>query len=310
MKTIISFVAGLVVGLLVSTSVANAAQPTTVTPKVKLVLTKDNTITLNDAFDSDTVAKILLEIKSLDSRLPSGEPIYLVLNTPGGSIDAGVEMIERMANLNRKVHTVSLFSASMGFQTVQGLGKRYVTTDGTLMSHKARGGFSGEFPGQLDSLYSYYLKRVQRLDNKVVARTNGKHTAKSYAALIENEYWCDGQECVDQGFADAVVNATCDKSLDGTRKDTYKFFFFGMKIILDLISDACPLNTGIVDYEITIDGQKLFVRNEDNKTVKKDSWYYDEDTDVKLTAEQIEKLEAKIQGIINNRTQRTNIVKY
>lgn len=310
MKSIITFVAGLVVGLLLNVSTANASSvPVSSSAKTKLTLTKDNVIALNDVVDTDTVAKILLEVKALDSRLPSGEPIYLILNTPGGSIDAGVEMIERMANLNRKVHTVSLFSASMGFQTVQGLGKRYITTDGTLMSHKARGGFSGEFPGQLDSRYSYYLKRVNRLDSKVVARTNGKHTAKSYASLIENEYWCDGQECVDQGFADAVVNATCDKSLDGTRKDTYKFFFFGMKIILDLISDACPLNTGIVDYEITIDGEKLFVRKDENKDKKRDSWYYEEESP-KLTAEQIEKLEAKVQSIINNRTQRTNVVKY
>lgn len=306
MKSIITFVAGLVIGLLLSVSTANASQVPTNSAKTKVVLTKDNVITLNDVVTQDSVAKILLEIKTLDSRLPSGEPIYLVLNTPGGSIDAGVEMIERMANLNRKVHTISLFSASMGFQTVQGLGKRYITTDGTLMSHKARGGFSGEFPGQLDSRYSYYLKRVQRLDNKVVARTNGKHTAKTYASLIENEYWCDGQECVDQGFADAVVNATCDKSLDGTRKDTYKFFFFGMKIILDLIGDACPLNTGIVDYDITVDGQKLFDKKTDADK-EKSRWYND---DVNLTAEQIEKLEAKIQTLISNRSQRTNVVKY
>lgn len=265
-----------------------------------VVLHKDNVVMLNDAVDSDTVAKLMMDIKKLDSILPSGDPIYLVINSPGGSIDAGIELIERLKNLNRKVHTINLFSASMGFQIAQGLSDRLITEDGTLMSHKARGVFFGEFPGQLDSRYSYYLKRVARLDAKVVARTKGKHTKQSYAALIENEYWCDGQECVNQGLADRVVNAKCDKTLDGTRTDTLKFIFFGRRIILDLISDACPLNTGILDFEVTVNGVKLF--DKENR-----SWYSDE---LKLTEEQVSQLDAKIRKIVKERSQRTNVIKY
>ena len=295
--------------LLVAGSLASAATTTNAkaTPAkstaTKIILTKDNTITLNDVIDSDTVAKTLMDIKALDARLPSGDPIYLVLNSPGGSIDAGVELIERLQNLNRKVHTINLFSASMAFQTAQGLGDRLVTKDGTMMSHKARGGFYGEFPGQLDSRYGYYLKRVKRLDSRVVERTKGKHTEKSYAALIENEYWCDGQECVNQGLADRVVAATCDKSLEGTRKDTYKFMFMGMRIIVDLVSDACPLNTGILDVEVAVNGIKLYAPRDPNK-------YYYEGDDIKLTPEQLTQLDEKVKKLVQDRTLRTNVLKY
>lgn len=273
----------------------------------RIILTKDNSVTMNDEIDYDTTAKLLLEVKQLDARLKSKEPIYLVLNTPGGSIDAGIEMVERLKHINRPVHTISLFSASMGFQTAQGLGTRYVTTDGTMMSHKARGGFSGEFPGQLDSRYSYYLKRVARLDANVVKRTNGKHTTKSYANLIENEYWCDGQDCVDQGFADSVATATCDKSLDGTKTETLKLFFFGNRITVNLVSDACPLNTGIVDVDISVNGVKLF-RDNDKETY----YYYDDENKVNLTKEQFVLLEERIKKIVDKRTLRNSnsVVKY
>jgi len=230
-----------------------------------VTLTADNTIWLNDYIDSDTVAKVVNRAKELDSRLPSKEPIYFVLNTGGGSIDAGIEMIENLQNLNRPVHTIVGFAASMGFQTVQGLGSRLILKNGTLMSHKARGGFYGEFPGQLDSRYVYWLKRVATINKVTVARTKGKHTLKSYESLIENEYWCDGQECINQGFADVIVNAKCDKSLTGTRKDNYKIIWGGAAIELIWTYDKCPLNTGELDFQVLVDGEPLFRDNTQTK---------------------------------------------
>lgn len=228
------------------------------TPQV--VLTEDNTIWMNDYFESTTVAKTVARAKELDARLLSKEPIYLVVSSGGGSTDAGLELINNLKNLNRPVHTITDFAASMGFQTVQGLGTRYILSTGTLMSHKARGGFWGEFPGQLDSRYGFWLKRVNEMDKIAVARTKGKHTLKSYKALIENEYWCQGQDCINEGFADKVVNASCDKSLTGTRQANEKFIWGGAAIELVWTFDKCPLNTGELDFEVYVNGKALFKR--------------------------------------------------
>ena len=111
----------------------------------------------------------------MDASLKSGYPIYLFLNTPGGSIQAGLELIEGLNGINRPIHTVTLFAASMGWQLVQHLGTRYVLKYGVLMSHKARGQFSGEFGGgasQMDARYGLWLKRVHIMET--LQYTRGK----------------------------------------------------------------------------------------------------------------------------------------
>lgn len=135
----------------------------------EIVLTKDNSVVLNGAFTGKSVSNLIGEIQKLDAELKSGYPIYLFLNTPGGSIQAGLELFEFIKGVNRPIHTITLFAASMGFQTVQHLGKRYVLEYGVLMSHKAYGGFEGEFGGetsQIDSQYGLWLRRLKMMDQK------------------------------------------------------------------------------------------------------------------------------------------------
>lgn len=236
----------------------------------RVTLTADNMLLMDTYFDFTSVAIVAQQAKILDAKLPSKEPLFLVIDSGGGGIDAGLEMISNLNALNRPIHTITLFSASMGFQTVQGLrGKRLILPDGTLMSHKARGRFGGEFPGQLDSRYSYYLKRVDRMNKLASKRTGGVHTLKSYNNLIENEYWCDGVDCLRQGFADYLAKVSCGESLSGTKLVLWrKLFRAGHKIEIFDVKSQCPTITGFIDYVIHIDGKPL------NKFKQEDASYY------------------------------------
>lgn len=283
------------------------------TASQKITLTKDNVIVMNDYFYGESVSNLTQKAKELDAKLASKEPLYLILDSGGGSIEAGIELIGNLNALNRPVNTITLFAASMGFQTVQGLkGERIILRNGTLMSHKARGFFYGEFPGQLDSRYSHYLKRVARLDKDVVARTKGKHTDKSYANLIENEYWCDGDDCIQQGFADAVAEVACDQSLSGSYNKLYdRFVYMGHIIeIMDTYSN-CPTITTPLSWNIFIDGEPLFsdVKKLSTPSEKKTSGYFYTETSTtaiaNLSIETVENIKKLVNKKLDGRQELT-----
>ena len=209
----------------------------------EIKLTADNTAVLRQSFNASSVTALKQDLLALDANLKSGYPIYLVLYSPGGSIQKGLELFEFVKGLNRPVHTVTIFAASMGFQTVQSLGKRYILKYGVLMSHKARGGFEGEFGGglsQLDSRYGMWLKRIDMLDKVTVDRTNGKQTLKSYRAAYENELWLNGPEAVAKGYADEVATVSCDATL--ANKEVAQIVDLGF-FKVNVTFSACPIIT-------------------------------------------------------------------
>jgi len=227
------------------------------TSKDQVVLTKYNVIVMNDVFTPESTMKVALAAQKIDEQLPPGETIYLVLSTPGGDVDAGTELIRNLNNLQHKVSTITLFAASMGFHTVEGLGERLITTDGVLMAHRAKGGFQGEFPGQLDSRLRLAEHATRTLDEHAISRTGGKLTYESFRKLIDNELWMQGQEAVDLGLADRVVGATCDASLDGTTSEAVTLHFMGMSIELNVVRANCPLITGVLVSTVGINGKNV-----------------------------------------------------
>lgn len=228
----------------------------------EVILTKDNVAVLSSVVTEESVSKLIGEIRKMDSQLPSGYPIYLFLYTPGGSIQAGLEFIEFAKGVNRPIHTVTMFAASMGFQIAQNLGTRYITRFGVLMSHKAAGGFQGEFGGessQLDSRYGMWLRRVNELDSKTVERTNGKKTLKQYQSEYDNELWLNGKEAVENGYADEVATVKCAADLDGERTEVVNFL--GMNLTVSY--DNCPLRTAPVSVSAQIRTNKGIMSLED-----------------------------------------------
>ena len=201
-------------------------------------LTSQNSMSLNGKVDGESMNNLMIQLQELN-KIETNEPIYLVINSPGGSVYDGFDFIRFAETSKRPIHTVTIFAASMAFQIVEALGDRYVTSYSTLMSHKASGGFKGEFPGQLDSRYSHVLSHLIEQDKQVVFRTKGKQTLESYAQLIQNEYWANATKAINDGFADEQVAVECDKSLEGSKLVSINLGFFSVNAEYS----NCPLIT-------------------------------------------------------------------
>ena len=230
-----------------------------------VTLTNQNSMSLNGQVDGASMTALMTKLQELN-KIETQEPIYLLINSPGGSIYDGFDFIRFAKTSKRPIHTITLFAASMAFQIVEALGDRYVTNYSTLMSHRAKGGFQGEFPGQLNSRYEHVISHILEQDKEVISRTKGKQTLESYAKLIQNEYWANSDKAIEDGFADENVQVSCDKSLEGTREQRVDLGFFAV----DVTFSNCPLIVNPVAIRLArgfeyVETNKININNEYNK---------------------------------------------
>jgi len=212
-----------------------------------IFLTKNNTVNLRGPVTTESVNEVIADLTALD-KVPEDGPIFLVLNTPGGSILAGLELIQYMNTLRRPVLVVANFAASMGFHILQHSKTRFVTEFGTIMSHRARGSFSGEIPQQINSRLKHIIDLVGKMDDHVISRTNGKYNRSSYMELIRDEYWGVGANTINDRFVDKVAVLKCERELKETKeKKELQIFMFRIKAEIS----KCPLIN-----EITIDKEE------------------------------------------------------
>lgn len=197
-----------------------------------------NTINFNQSFTSSFVALKQVQAINLCSRNP-GKEIYITLYTPGGSISAGQLFFDTLNALPCKFHTITIFAASMGYQTVQNLGERYILPSGTLMSHRASiSGLSGELGGELDVIIKHLKDSVRDMEKTAASRIGS--SLEDYKKSIRDELWLTGKEAIEGNHADKIALVSCDKSLMGTTKEVYNTFFGAYSVEFS----NCPIITG------------------------------------------------------------------
>lgn len=208
-----------------------------------ITLTSKNVVVLRGPVTQESAHKLKMDILKLSNDLPDSAHIYLVLDTPGGSIGAGLSLIEVIHSIPQQVHSVTLFSASMGFQIVQSLENRYITSEGTLMSHRAKlGGVGGEVPGELIVRLNHFIRKLNRMDTVAAKRAGMK--LEDYQDLIADEYWVDGEDAVKAQMADVVVAIRCSKRLIKQIDNVVVSGFLGTAT---LKFSKCPLLTDPMD---------------------------------------------------------------
>lgn len=206
-----------------------------------ITLGSKNLITLRGVIVDESVGKIQEKAMNMSSNLKDDDTIYMVIDSPGGSVLDGKMMIDTLAALPQEVKTITIFSASMAFQTVQNMGERLITPSGTLMSHRAKlQGVGGEIgsdgKGEMLTQINWIMKQLQELD--MIAASRMSMELKPYQELIADEYWVTGSNAVAEKAADRVVLVRCAKELLDGRDMLDIRTFFGT---VHLEFSQCPL---------------------------------------------------------------------
>ena len=226
-----------------------------------LILSDRNTVAMRMAFTADSVSSVVAQVLKKDKSLNKGEPIYLVLDTPGGSVGAGLDLIEALTGLDREIRTVTTFAASMGFITAQSLGKRYITETGVLMSHRARGGVQGQIPGELNVRAAFWTNYLKETDRRVAKRLG--ITADQLLVTHYDEWWISGSQSIALKAADEVIKVRCGQSLDGSYTQIVKTMFGNLKVEFSkcpLIKSPISIRSEISAYDLTAEESRLFKR--------------------------------------------------
>lgn len=216
------------------------------TEQTLVQLESKNTVNLRGTINGVSVTKAILDLAELDAiRGGQSYPIYLVLDTGGGSIKAGLDFIEYAKNI-KNLKTVSIFAASMGSAIVEQLpGERLVTESGTLMFHRAAGSFEGQFnDGEVESQLAFWKSLVSSLEQKNADRLG--MDIKVYKDKSRDELWIFGKDNVTEKSADRVVSLKCTKEL--MKKSEVVFIdvlFFSLKATYS----KCPLLTEPLSVE-------------------------------------------------------------
>lgn len=202
-------------------------------------LTEDNIVVIRNEINDRTVTKAQLDlITQVAKRGSKTYTIYLVLDTPGGSIDAGLNFIE-FAKTVKNLETVTLFAASMGSAIVEALpGKRNIIETGILMFHRAYGGVEGQFEdGELESRLNFYKGMVRAMESTNSSRMS--MSLDAYKAKVKDELWISGINSVKDKAADEIVSLTCSSEL--LKSSSIETFLIMGMFEVDVKFNGCPL---------------------------------------------------------------------
>ena len=169
-------------------------------------LLKDRIIFLGEEV-TDVYANIVVaQLLFLESEDP-GKDIHLYINSPGGSVTAGMAIYDTMQYIKCDVSTMCLgMAASMGAFLLSGgaKGKRYALPNAEIMIHQPSGGAQGQAT-EISIAAEHILKTKKKL-NEILAANTGK-PYDVIAADTERDNWMTAQEAMNYGLIDSVITS-------------------------------------------------------------------------------------------------------
>ncbi len=166
-------------------------------------LLKERIIFVTGPIEDHMANLVVAQLLFLESEDPKKD-IYLYINSPGGSVTAGLSIIDTMHHIKPDVATVVVgMAASMGSLILsQGAkGKRFALPNAEVMIHQPSGGAYGQ-ASDIDITAKHILKTRDRL-NKMLAKATGQKLTK-IEQDVDRDFFMDAEEAKAYGLVDKV----------------------------------------------------------------------------------------------------------
>jgi ATP-dependent Clp protease protease subunit len=167
-------------------------------------LLKERIIFLDQEVSDASASVVVAQLLFLESEDPSKD-ISLYINSPGGSVTAGMAIYDTMQYIKCDVATICIgMAASMGAFLLAGgaKGKRQALPNAEIMIHQPSGGTSGKASDML--IDAEHIRKTRQRMNELLAANTGR-PVEQVAQDTDRDHWLSTDEAVEYGIIDSVV---------------------------------------------------------------------------------------------------------
>lgn len=172
-------------------------------------LLNERIVFLGDEVNSDTASLVIAQLLFLESEDPDKD-ISLYINSPGGSVTAGMGIYDTMQYIKCDVSTICVgMAASMGAFLLAGgaKGKRMILPNAEVMIHQPSGGAQGQ--ATEIQITAEWILRTKKNLAKILAE-NCKQPFEKVMADTERDYWMSTEQALDYGLVDHIFQKRTD----------------------------------------------------------------------------------------------------
>lgn len=167
-------------------------------------LLKDRIILLGTAIDDNVANLVIAQFLFLEAEDPERD-IQLYINSPGGSVTAGLAIYDTMQYIKPRISTICMGqAASMGAVLLAAgeKGKRFVLPHSSILIHQPMGGVKGQ--ATEISIHAKEILRLREELNGILSRHTGQQIDKIQKDT-ERDFFMDGTQAIEYGIVDEVI---------------------------------------------------------------------------------------------------------
>jgi ATP-dependent Clp protease protease subunit len=168
-------------------------------------LLNERIIFLGGPIDDNVANLVIAQLLYLDHE-DSKKDIYLYINSPGGSVTAGLAIIDTMNFIKSNVSTICVgIAASMGALILSSgqKGKRFALPNSEVMIHQVMGGTEGQASDI--AINAKHILRTKETLNKILASNTGKKMDQ-VEKDSDRDYWMTSDEAKKYGIVDDIIS--------------------------------------------------------------------------------------------------------